>query len=413
MKKHNLLLFVSLPILGLLTLFFVFSNFNRLSIKRRVESLVGEQLQITSDILTTHIAELLAQAAPPETIFPLYAGEDNIHFMALLDANKNILGWSSRFEGYLPLSLKEFEARRTWTLDSPVGRIFNLLSSFPGPAGENYYLYLGYSLNSLEEMLSRSRRSFWIFFVLLSGVGALFFVGMYRLQNRYLSRTRELEEQIREKLHYREISAFTSGVAHEIKNPLNSLALLCDLFEKKAPQEMRQDALAGKREVNKISRIIDQFSASLRPLQLQKESIVWEELMLSIRNSFQAASAKSAPDIEISGDPALRMQADRVLLGQVLINLINNAQEASLGKTIRVSARKQKRSVILSVQDFGPGISREDLPLIFDPFFSSKREGLGIGLYLSKKIIDAHHGFIRVVSQLNEGTEFVIQLPGD
>ncbi len=404
---------MSLPILGLLALFFVFSNLNRLSIKNRVEALVEEQLQTTSDVLTTHIAELLAQAAPPETIFPLYAGEESIHFMALLDDDKRILGWSSRFEGYLPLSLKELEARRSWTLDSPVGRIFNLFSSFPGPAGENYYLYLGYSLNSLEEMLSRSRRSFWLFFGLLSGVGALFFSGMYRLQNRYLSRTRELEEQIREKLHYREISAFTSGVAHEIKNPLNSLALLCDLFEKKAPEEMRRDALAGKREVNKISRIIDQFSAGLRPLQLKKESIVWGDMVHGIRDSLQATSGKSAPVIEISGDPALSLKADREMLGQVLINLINNAQEAAPGNTIHVSARKHKRFVMLRILDAGPGISREDLPHIFDPFFSRKQEGLGIGLYLSKKIIDAHNGNLRADSLPGKGTAFVIQLPGD
>lgn len=413
MEKRNLLLFVSLPILCLIALFFVFSNLNRLSLKNRVEALVEEQLQATSDILITHVAELLAQATPPETIFPLYAGEENIYFMALLDADKNILGWSSRFEGYLPLSLKETEARRSWTLNSPVGRILNLFSSFPGPDGEDYFLYLGYSLNSLEEMLSRSRRSFWVIFVVLSGVGALFFVGMYRLQNRYLSRTRELEEQTREKLHYREISAFTSGVAHEIKNPLNSLALLCDLFEKKVPEAMRRDALAGKREVNKISRIIDQFSATLKPLVLQKESIVWKELMHSIRDSVQPARGKPAPMIEINGDPSLPLKADREMLGQVLINLIKNAQDAAPGKTIHVSARKQKRSVILTVRDTGAGISREDLPHIFDPFFSRKQDGLGIGLYLSKKIIEAHNGDIRAASQPGKGTEFMIQLPGD
>ena len=413
MEKRNLLLFISLPILGVIVLFFIFSNVNRLSIKNHVEALVEEQLQATSDILTTHVAELLAQAHPPETIFPLYAGEENIYFMALLDGDKNILGWSSRFEGYLPLSLKEAEARRSWTLDSPVGRILNLFSAFPGPGGEAYYLYLGYSLNSLEEMLSRSRRSFWVVFMVLSGVGALFFVGMYRLQNRYLSRTRELEEQTREKLHYREISAFTSGVAHEIKNPLNSLALLCDLFEKKVPEEMRGDALAGKREVKKISRIIDQFSTALKPLKLQKESIGWEELMHSIRDSFQAAGGQPAPKIEISGDPALCLKADREMLAQVLINLIKNAQEAAPGKTIRVSARKQKNSVMLTVLDAGSGISKKDLPYIFDPFFSRKHLGLGIGLYLSKKIIEAHNGEIRAASQPGKGTEFRIQLPGE
>ncbi len=162
MKRQNFLLFFSLPFLGLVVLFFVFSSLNRLFIQNRVEALVEEQLQATSDILKTHLSHLLDESPAAESIFPLYSGEEDIYFMALLDEERNVLGWSSRFEGYLPLSLRDTESQRSWILESPAGPILNLFSPFPGPEGNAYFLYLGYSLNSLDIMLARSRRFFWI-----------------------------------------------------------------------------------------------------------------------------------------------------------------------------------------------------------------------------------------------------------
>lgn len=412
MKRQNFLLFFSLPFLGLVVLFFVSSSLNRLFIQNRVEALVEEQLQATSDILKTHLAHLLDESPAGESIFPLYSGEEDIYFMALLDEERNILGWSSRFEGYLPLSLRDAESQRSWILESPAGPILNLFSPFPGPEGNAYFLYLGYSLNSLDIMLARSRRFFWIVLVILSGVGILFFAGMYRLQDRYIQKTRELEKQTREKERFREISAFTSGVAHEIKNPLNSLSLLCDLVEKKVPDELRRDAQAGKSEIRKISRIIDQFSATLKPLRLSKERFALDDLAREKRETFLKESGLAGGSLTVDGDMSVFIYADRDLLGQVLDNLLKNAHEAAPRGRIVMTCRKQKKAAVLKVLDAGPGIKREDLPHVFDPFFSRKPEGLGIGLYLSRKIIEAHDGDMLVTSEPGRGTEFAIRLPG-
>jgi len=402
-----------LPFLGLVALFLVSSHLNRYTIRNRVENLVEEQLQATSEILNNHVSHLLSEDTPAEEIFPLYIGEESIYFMALLDGERNILGWSSRFEGYLPLSLKETETRRSWVLESPVGRILNHFSSFSGPAGETYYLYLGYSLSSLETMLSQSRKTFWIIFVSLFAVGILFFIGMSRLQNRYLQKTRELEKQTQEKERFREISAFTSGVAHEIKNPLNSLSLLCDLFEKKVPVEMRRDALAGKAEVRKISRIVDQFSAALKPLSLHQERFGLKDLIEEVKVSFLREYGRPSDTIKVECGDSLTMTADRGLLGQVLVNLLKNAHESSPEAPISLKARRQKKEVLISVRDWGTGVSSRDLPHIFEPFYSGKKEGLGIGLYLSRKIIEAHGGRIDANSSPGQGAEFVIKIQGE
>jgi signal transduction histidine kinase len=248
--------------------------------------------------------------------------------------------------------------------------------------------------------------------VILSGVGILFFAGMYRLQDRYIQKTQELEKQTREKERFREISAFTSGVAHEIKNPLNSLSLLCDLVEKRVPDELRRDAQAGKSEIRKISRIIDQFSATLKPLRLSKERFALDDLAREKRETFLKESGLAGDSLTVDGDISVFIYADRDLLGQVLDNLLKNAHEAAPRGRIVMTCRKQKKAAVLKVLDAGPGIKREDLAHVFDPFFSRKPEGLGIGLYLSRKIIEAHDGDMLVTSEPGRGTEFAIRLPG-
>jgi signal transduction histidine kinase len=413
LKRQGPFLVFSLPFLGLLVLFLVSSHLNRYTIRNRVENLVEEQLQATSEILSSHVSHLLSEGASADEIFPLYSGEENIYFMALLDGERNILGWSSRFEGYLPLSLKETEILRSWILESPVGLILNHFSSFSGPDGETYYIYLGYSLSSLETMLSRSRETFWIIFVSLCGVGVLFFLGMVRLQGRYLRKTRELEKQTQEKERFREISAFTSGVAHEIKNPLNSLSLLFDLFEKKASVEMREDVLSGKAEVRKISRIVDQFSAALRPLSLHRERFMLDDMIDETRDSFLRHYGRPPEGVKIEGDASVAVAADRGLLAQVLLNLLKNAHESTPESTIFLKRWRQKREVSISVRDMGAGVSPRDLPHIFDPFYGDKKDGLGIGLYLSRKIIEAHGGRIYAYSSPGQGAEFVIEIPGE
>lgn len=412
-KRQRLLWFFSLPFLGLVVLFFGFSTYNRYTFQNRVTALVEEQLQATAEILKTQMARQLSEGVSPESIIPLYAGEENIYFMALLDSRRNVLGWSSRFEGYLPLSLVEAESRAVWTLDSPAGKILNLFSAFQDGGDRTFFLYLGYSLSDLEDMMSRSRRSFWVIFVLLFAVGILYFVGMYRLQTRYLSKTRELQQQTREKEHFREISAFTSGIAHEIKNPLNSLALLCDLFERKVPDELRQDAQAGKLEVRKVSRIIDQFSSSLKPIALDRERFAIDGLVEEVRRSFLQESGRPEDSVTFRGAAGLYLAADRTLLGQVLLNLLKNAHEAAAESDITIIARRHKKRVIIAVRDTGPGIPPQDQGRLFDPFFSGKAQGLGIGLYLSKKIVEAHEGRIHVTSEPGGFTEFMVNLPGE
>lgn len=412
MKKKNLLLFFVVPLLGIIVIFFALSSLNRRYIREKVEDLVKEQIQATSDILKVNISHFLEENYTPDQIFELYSGEQDIYFMALLDEGKKILDWSSRFEGYLPLSLQSHPHKESWIIDSPVGQIFNFFSSFSSAEGKTYYLYLGYSLQSLKEMIAHSRRSFYIIFGVILVITIIFFIGVFRLQNYFLEKSKEADEEKKEKMRYREISAFTSGVAHEIKNPLNRLSLLFELLRKKMPQEMKEDISTGKKEIQNISRTIDQFSASLKPLKLNKEKFFLDDLVSEMKESLIKESRKMGVGIEYKQKKAVSLMADKGLMSQAFMNLIKNSLEATDRGEIVIEARHHRDKVFITVKDSGKGISEEDQKHLFNPFFSKKRDGMGIGLYLTKKIIEAHEGTIDFQSALGRGTAFFIKIPG-
>jgi len=409
--KKNFLFFY-FPLAGFLVIFFVFSSLNRSFIQGKVEGLVDEQLQATAGILKVNFSHFLEEGYTPNGIFDLFSAEENIYYMALLDENRNLLGWRSRFEGFLPLSNEGMTEGNSWILESPAGRIFNSFSSFSLAGGKVYSLYLGYSLNDLEEMMARSRKNFYVIFGIIFTAGILFSVGLYRLQTHYLEKKRELEEEKKEKRRYREISALTSGVAHEIKNPLNSLALLFEWLAKTATVEIEERISYGKAEIRKITRIIDQFSNALKPITPHRERFLLAEVISDVRGSLEKSARERGVQILFQQVEETVLFADKELIRQALQNIVANAVEASDRGEVLILAGRDKKWTVLSVQDSGRGMSEDEKKHIFEPFISSKRAGMGIGLYLVKKVIDAHEGNIRFSSEMGKGTTFTLEIPG-
>lgn len=412
MKIKNYFLFFYLPLLGFIIIFFVFSSLNRDFIKNKVEEVVEEQLQATAGILKVNFSHLLDEDYSSDKILDLYSGEENIYYMALVDENREILGWKSRFEGYLPLSKESMKEEASWIIDSPAGKIFNYFSSFSMSDGKTYFLYLGYSLIGLEEMIAHSRRRFFLVFGFLVVVGVVFSIGLYQLQTHFLKKKRELEEEKKEKERFREISALTSGVAHEIKNPLNSLSLLFELLTKKDFSSDFETISSGKKEVEKISRIVDQFSSSLKPIDLSKDHFSLEDEIKYVQGSLKKIATEKGVDIRYSQDSSVTIFADRGLLSQAIHNLIKNAIEASDGGEVDIAVKQERKKVFISVKDLGSGIDEEEKSRVFEPFYSKKKGGMGIGLYLTRKIVEAHGGDIDLVSSAQNGTTFTIRIPG-
>ena len=412
MKRKDLLLFFFLPFIGILIIIFIFSTLSRSYVQNKAEELVREQLAATAEILGVNVAYFLEEKYTPQDILRLYEGDENIYYLAILDGNKNILAWSSRYEGYLPYSAADAGRTAPWTIASPAGRIFNRLSPFTLRDGTVYHLYLGYSLKNLEEMTARSGRNLLIIFAFLAAVGTVFFFGLYELQKSFLDKAKEAEDARREKERFREISAFTSAVAHEIKNPLNSLSLLCELLRKKAPADVEPEVIEGKSEVQKIARIIDRFSDALRPLRLNKEKVALREVVTAAAEDLAREIHRPSVAFRYAESRPVYLFADKTLLTQCLFNLLRNATEATERGFVSVEAGMRRRAITVKVADSGKGISPERLPLVFDPFFTTKDKGMGIGLYLARKIVEAHGGQIEAESRLGQGTTFILHFPG-
>jgi len=282
----------------------------------------------------------------------------------------------------------------------------------PESAGRIKYLYLGYSLENLEMLLAQAQKNFWIILGVFFVFGLLMSVGFFILQRRFWAKEQEILHTRAEMERYREISAFTSGVAHEIKNPLNSLSLVFEILRKKGPAEFQDKIALGQAEVKRISRVIDEFSRLLKPFRLQRERLELREFINRVVNDYKTLAADQRVVVKVKVPDGLYFQADPLLLAQAVGNVLKNALEASPAGEVVIKGEKQADKIMLTITDSGPGLTAEEAGRIFEPFFTTKKEGLGIGLYLARKIVEAHGGRITAAARREGGTMFKIELGG-
>jgi len=412
LKRRNVFLFFVLPFLGVFVFFSLAAFLQHRSFRLRTEGLVRGQLEATAGILTAAVSRFLDEGVAPETVLDTILADEEVYFVALLDADRGVLAWNSRFEGYLPISLSDARDEGPGIIDSPAGRIFSELAPLATRDGRRFHLYLGYALTGMEATIARSRRTT----ALLSGLallaGAVFFRGLYQIQSRFMAKSREAETERQEKEHFREISAFTSGVAHEVKNPLNSLALVLEILGRKVPPEAKGDLDLGKTQVRTIARIVDRFSQAVKVVKPAAEPLALDEVLRQAVTNLAAEVPDAPSRIRIEVAPAVRLSADRDLIAQAILNILKNALEASGDALIRVSGRRSGERVEVVIRDEGPGFPPEAAARVFEPFYTTKEKGMGIGLYLTKRIIEAHGGTIEARSPDHTGAEFRIDLPG-
>jgi signal transduction histidine kinase len=223
------------------------------------------------------------------------------------------------------------------------------------------------------------------------------------------------------------MNAFTSGLAHEIKNPLNAMALtsqyLKQLMEHRraqagtplceAHEEVEKNLGVFREEMERVKTILADFLNFARPVKIVKEKILLKEILQHSVNVFQQElTGKSiALDLHVGDDFSLI--ADKMRLQQVFVNLIKNAMEAADGKggRITVSAVRKRGMAEISFRDNGKGMTPEQMVHLFEPYFTTKAGGQGLGLPICKNIVESHGGNIQAASAPGEGATFTISLP--
>lgn len=210
------------------------------------------------------------------------------------------------------------------------------------------------------------------------------------------------------------LGKLSAGIAHEVRNPLTGISLLLDdLHDRSAfnadDKTMLSKALSEIERVEKLISSLLNYSSPVRADFREGDlARVLNDIILLMRRQAEVQGVR----LEIlSGElPVFRFDPEKIK--QALINIIKNALEAlDSGGALTITTSHNDDNVIISIHDNGPGINQQDLPLIFEPFFTRKGAGTGLGLSITQRIIEEHHGSITVESGSGAGTTFSIVLP--
>ena len=236
-----------------------------------------------------------------------------------------------------------------------------------------------------------------------------------------LEKSKELEEQLRQAEKSAVIGRLGSAIAHEIRNPLNYINLTLDhLRSKFAPADEARVASFTKlitqikSEVARINQQISDFLNYSRPANVNLRPV---DARVVIEDSLRLVEGQASEnDIRIAvveHENVPTILADPEFLRSVFNNLFNNAVQSmgNEGGNLNVKISPDDGFVRFEISDTGSGIKAENLPKIFEPYFSTKETGTGLGLAIVHKIVDVHGGTISVGSKEGEGTKFTVRLP--
>ncbi|MDR1837867.1 MAG: PAS domain S-box protein [Treponema sp.] len=234
-----------------------------------------------------------------------------------------------------------------------------------------------------------------------------------------ITEKRKGEARLRRAENLASLTTLAAGVAHEIKNPLGSISIHLQLLQKAlvkinySGNKTEKYLNVIKEEVDRLNRIVVDFLFAVRPMVLELREGDINALVSQMMEfvAFEMEQSKILCMLELDENvPKILM--DERLLKQALLNLVKNAQAAMPdGGVLTIATNHADNEIRISVCDTGAGISKENLTKIFDPYFTTKETGTGLGLTQVFKIIREHQGEITVDSVPDIGTEFKIILP--
>ncbi len=233
-------------------------------------------------------------------------------------------------------------------------------------------------------------------------------IGIFKNREAY-----DILAQMQRKLD--DLGEMAAGIAHELRNPLSSIkgaANLLAVGPNGKPQSDAQDYIEIIREeVARLDGILLNFQHLTKPVAVQMETISLNDI---IRKTIRLAEiGESSLDVKLElADELPPVQADASMLKQVFLNLVKNAAEACAGRgELIIRTEKSRKRVTITFFDNGEGVPPDALARIFEPFFTTKRSGMGMGLAICRKIIEAHGGRIEAKNTDPAGAVFTIFLP--
>lgn len=233
-----------------------------------------------------------------------------------------------------------------------------------------------------------------------------------------ITRDRQSTEQQIENERFSSIMLLASGVAHELGNPLNSISLRIHIMQKQLKQiknsqeirKLQQSVDVCLEEISRLDGIIKNFLQAIRPTNLSLTEISINSIINDVKNILEPELLNDNISIYISSDEDKIIVGDKNQLKQVFFNIIKNGAESmAQGGIISINISETESNIEVSVKDKGQGISTDIIDKIFQPYFSTKNTGNGLGLLIVERILREHGAQLDINSRAGEGTEMLIK----
>ncbi len=231
-----------------------------------------------------------------------------------------------------------------------------------------------------------------------------------------LAERKSMEQKINEMEHMFQVGQVSSAIAHEIKNPLNFMSLavgeiINEARKNKETTEFLPLLTALEEEIKKLNSLVTNFLDYGRPLKLKLEHFKLKNLLNDILLLIKSKLEEQKIEVKIECKEEIELIADREKLSACFFNLFLNSMDAiEEGGTIEIKIEKTEKNVRVYFKDSGHGIPVGIQDKIFNPYFTSKETGMGLGLPFAKKILLEHGGNIWPNSSSDHGTEFILEL---
>jgi len=234
-----------------------------------------------------------------------------------------------------------------------------------------------------------------------------------------LREERALEEKLREAEHLSGIAQLAKSIAHEIRNPLNFISLSIDHLKKKYMPQGNEDKtqfetliVSIKHEIQRLNKLVGDFLEYGKPMRLSLQVIDLGNLIGEVLELVRAKAEKDGIRITYRNGEIPVLSVDPELIKTCIFNIILNAFQAMPeGGDLTVITETSNGKAHIIVEDTGEGVSKENMQKLFDPFFSTKRTGLGLGLAMTKRVVEEHGGKADFQSTEGKGSVMTISLP--
>ncbi|MDI6743293.1 MAG: ATP-binding protein [Smithella sp.] len=237
------------------------------------------------------------------------------------------------------------------------------------------------------------------------------------LVQRDITEFKNLEKKLYDSQKLAALGQLSAGIAHEIRNPLSSIKMSLQILIKRMNPEgndLKRFKIAEK-EVDHLETLVNDILAFAKPVEPKKKPVNLSKVLDQAVDLAEKGITDKSISVTTNFEEVPPVSLDAAMMTDSFLNVIRNAVEAlDENGRIEISLRyadETRQAVAVEIRDNGNGIDEEDMPHIFNPFFTRKNYGTGLGLSLVKKIIDIHQGIIDISSSKNEGTSVRIVLP--